>query len=275
MLINIVRRFVKRDPFMKQNLWIALVFLGGGLTSVCAKAAGVQSLTSSPNGPNASATFTQANPVRVDLQPWQQRRIEFIKTIQGVRKGDPVARKDFDRILTEFETHAFSRTPLENMELLGVFYVPKDGIEKSLSVVIANAVLGWYDALRYASASGRAEIINNEGFFKKAFVLAGPDTTNEAIQFLKNNPDKVAKSLAQGFLFADKFRETSSYDHHWPSAYGLERVICATGGSCKAPSAMPEDQWDKAWEEAKRRVAAYYQIAKPSTATENSAVVSH
>lgn len=259
---------------MKQILWIALGFLVF-ITSVSTKAADIQSPTSSPNGPNASATFTQAKPVRVDLQPWQQRRIEFIKTVQGVRKGDPVARKDFDRILTEFETHAFSRTPLENMELLGVFYVPKDGIEKSMPVVIANAVLGWYDALRFASETGRAELINNEGFFKKAFILAGPDTTNKAIQFLKNNPDKVAKSLAQGFLFADKFRETSTYDRHWPSAYGLEQVICATGGSCQAPPAMPREQWDKAWEEAKQRVTAYYQVTKPSTATGNSAIIPH
>lgn len=259
---------------MKQIAWIALGFLVF-LTSVCAEAAGVLSPTSLSNDPNTLATFTQAKPIRVDLQPWQQRRIEFIKTVHGVRNGDPVARKDFDRILTDFETHAFDRTPLENMELLGVFYVPKDGIEKTLPVVIANAVLGWYDALRFASESGRAEIINKEGFFKKAFILNGPDTTNKTILFLKNNPDKVAKMLEQGFLFADKFRETSSYDRHWPSAYGLERVICATGGSCQAPPAIPKGQWDNAWEEAKKRVTAYYQVAKPSTTVENSAVVPH
>lgn len=245
------------------------------LTSVCAKAGSVQSQTSLPDGPAASAAPTQAKPIQVDLQPWQQRRMEFIKTVQGLHKGDSIARKDFDAVLTEFETHAFSRTPMENMEILGVFYVPKDGIEKSMSIVIANAVLGWYDALRFASESGRAEIINNEGFFKKAFVLGGPDMANKAAQFLQNDPGKIAKSLAQGFSFADKFRETSNYDRHWPSAYGLERVICASGGSCKAPPPMPEDQWDKAWEEAKRRVTAYYQVTRPSAAAENSAVVSH
>jgi hypothetical protein len=238
------------------------------LTSLYAKAEGV-------DGTVASTTSTQAKPVQVDLQPWQQRRMKFIKTVQGLRKGDPIARKDFDTILTEFETHPFSRTPLENMELLGVFYVPKDGLEKSMSIVIANATLGCYDALRFASESGRAEIINNEGFFKKAFVLGGPDMANKAVQFLQNDPGKVAKSLTQGFSFAERRRDTSDYDHHWPSAYGLERTICAQGGSCVAPQPMPKEQWDKAWEEAKRRVTAYYQVTKPSAAPENSAAVSH
>lgn len=259
---------------MKRIICIALgcmVFL----TSVCVKAEGIQSQAPLPNGATTSAAPSHTKPIQIDLQPWQQRRLEFIKTVQNLRKGDPIAQKDFDIILTEFETHAFSRTPLENMELLGVFYVPKDGIEKGMSVIIANAVLGWYDALRFASESGRAEIINNEGFFKKAFILGGPDIANKAVQFLQNDPDKIAKSLAQGFSFAERFRDTSNYDRHWPSAYGLERIICAQGGSCIAPPPMPKEQWDKAWEEAKQRVTAYYQVAKPSVAVENSAVFSH
>lgn len=256
---------------MKQITWITLgviVFL----TSVCAKAAGVQPQASLSDSTAATTTSTQTKPIQVTLQPWQQRRMGFIKTTQDASKGDLVARKDFDAILTEFETHAFSRTPLENMELLGVFYVPKDGIEKSMSVVIANAVLGWYDALRFASESGRDEIFHNEGFFKKALILGGPDSTNKAVQFLQNNPDKIAKSLAQGFAFADKFRETSNYDRHWPSVYGLERVICATGGSCKTPPPMPKDQWDKAWEEAKLRVTTYYQVSKPPASTDDHSI---
>lgn len=244
------------------------------LTSVCAKAGDFQSQTPLPNLTATSSVPVQANPIQIGLQPWQQRRMEFIKTVQNLRKGDPIARKDFDAILTEFETHPFNRTPLENMELLGVFYVPKDGIENSMSIVIANAVLGWYDALRFASESGRAEIINNEGFFKKAFILGGPDVANKAVKFLQNDPDKVAKSLVQGFSFAEGRRNTSEYDHHWPSAYGLERTICAQGGSCVAPPPMPKEQWDKAWEEAKQRVTAYYQVTKPPVA-ETPPVVSH
>lgn len=258
---------------MKQVIWLNFCVLIL-ISSAYAKAEGTQIQTSLPNSNAASGTPTQAKPIQVKLQAWQQRRMAFAKTVQGIRKGDPDAKKDFDRILTEFETHAFSRTPMENMELLGVFYVPKDGIEKSMPIIIANAVLGWYDALRFGSESGRAEIINNEGFFKKAIVLGGPDMANKAVQFLQNNPDKIAQSLSLGFSFADKFRETSNYDRHWPSAYGLERVICATGGSCQEPTQMPRDQWDKAWEDAKKRVATYYQVTKPSAAA-NSVIVPH
>ena len=98
----------------------------------------------------------------------------------------------------------------------------------------------------------------------------------EAVNFLRNNPDKIAESLVQGFLFAEKFRETSNYDRHWPSAYGLEAIISALDGSCqeKEIPALPKDQWDNAWEEAKQRISAYYQVTTPST-IENSIDVSH
>ncbi len=208
-------------------------------------------------------TFITKEKLQVELQPWQQRRSETMKTVQAFIDGDPNAEKGFDALLTEFETRPFSRTPLENMEILSAFYVPRDGFEKCMPVVILNSVLGWYDALRFASASGRAEIIHNEGFFKMAFTLGGTDS--EAVNFLRNNPDKIAKSLEQGFLFAEKYRETSDYDRHWPSSYGLEGIISALDGSCQEIPALPKDQWDNAWEEAKQRTSAYYQVTTPST----------
>ncbi len=217
-------------------------------------------------------TIITKEKLQVDLQPWQQRRLETMKTVQGFIDGDQSAGKGFDALLTEFETRPFSRTPLENMEILSAFYVPRDGFDKCMSAVIMNAVLGWYDALRFASASGRAEIVHNERFFKMAFTLGGTDS--EAVNFLRNNPDKIAESLVQGFLFAEKFRETSDYDRHWPSAYGLEVIISALNGSCKEIPALPKDQWDNAWEEAKQQISAYYQVTTPST-IENSIDVSH
>lgn len=220
-----------------------------------------EAIRSKLNG--TEVTFITKEKLQVDLQPWQQHRLETMKTVQGFIDGDPSAGKGFDALLTEFETRPFSRTPLENMEIISVYYVPKDGIEKCMPAVIVNAVLGWYDALRFASASGRTEIFHNEGFFKMAFTLGGADS--EAVNFLRNNPDKIAESLVQGFLFAEKFRETSDYDRHWPSAYGLEGIISALDGSCKEIPALPKDQWDNAWEEAKQRISAYYQVTTPST----------
>jgi hypothetical protein len=130
-------------------------------------------------------------------------------------------------------------------------------------VVVQNLVLGWYDALRFASESGRAEIINNEGFFKKAFTQGGADVTNRAVKFLEGNPDRVHALIAQGISIAEKYRDTNNYDRHWPTAYGLERFICAQGGTCKEPTELPKEQWDGAWEEAKHRVSTYFESVKP------------
>ena len=200
--------------------------------------------------------------IQVQLQPWQKRRADFSKIVQGLRENNPDAKRDFDAVLTEFETRTLSRTPIENMEILGVFYVPKDGMDPALSVIAMNAVLGWYDALRFASESGRAEITNNEGFFKKPIILGGSDSQRKAVNFLQGNPKRVTDLLEQGMSYADKFRETASYDRTWVTAYGMEKYICATGGSCESPRALPKEQWNDAWKEAKQRVTSYYSVPK-------------
>jgi hypothetical protein len=202
-------------------------------------------------------------PVHVEMQPWQVRRAAYQKIAQRLRHGDFSAGKDFDAVLTEFETRILSRTPIENLEILGDFYIPKEGADPALLVVAENLVLGWYDALRFASESGRAEIINNEGFFKLAFTRAGADATSKAMTFIESNPDRVHELIVQGISIADKFRETNNYDRHWPTAYGLERFICAQGGPCKGPTQLPKERWDEAWEEAKHRVTMYFEYTKP------------
>jgi hypothetical protein len=203
-------------------------------------------------------------PVHVQLQPWQVRRAAYENLVQRLRHGDFSAGKEYDAVLTEFDTRILSRTPIEELEILGDFYIPKQGLDPALLVVVQNLVLGWYDALRFGSESGRAEIVNNEGFFKKAFTRGGPDVTNKAAQFLKDDPDRVQVLIAQGIAIAEKFRETSNYDRRWPTAYGLERIICAQGGPCQDPTALPKEQWDAAWDQAKQRVRMYFEPAKPN-----------
>lgn len=63
-----------------------------------------------------------------------------------------------------------------------------------------------------------------------------------------------------GVAYADKFRETSSYDRQWPTGYGLERVICASGEAekCKAPRSLPKDQRGAAWVESRKTVTDYF-----------------
>lgn len=213
----------------------------------------------------ANAQATQAVLKAPPLQPWQERRAQLDQTIRGADSGDSSAAKQFEQVLTELEKNPYGRTPIENLEIFGAYYLPNEGVETTLPLIATNLLLGWYDTLRFASPSGKAEILNNEKFFDKAFVLSSPAVTAKTRTFLHSHPDQVADLIAQGFGYAEKSRETQSYDRHWPSAYGLERILCASGGDCKERPALPKDQWDSAWAAAKSRVQEYFNV-KPAAA---------
>jgi hypothetical protein len=194
------------------------------------------------------------------LQEWQVRREKLDHVIVGARRNDPEALKQFDQILTDMEEHPLDRTPIEALDIVGSYYLPNEGIESSLTLVVTHLVLGWYDVLRFASPSGRAEITDKEQFFKRALVLAGKDVTDKSLEFLQDHQDRVAQLVQQGVIYADKFRDTPSYDRQWPSAYGLERILCASGAAdkCKASRLLPKEQWDAAWAESKKAVTDYF-----------------
>lgn len=193
------------------------------------------------------------------LQDWQVRRAKLDHAIMGARQNDAGALKEFDQILTELEKHPHDRTPLEILDIIGAYYVPNEGLESSLSLIVTNLVLGWYDVLRFASPSGRAEIIDNEQFFKRALVLSGKDVTDKSFTFLSDHQDRVSQLVDEGLRDADRFRDMPSYDRQWPTAYGLERILCASGEpeKCKV-SSLPRDQWDAAWAKSKKAVTDYF-----------------
>lgn len=194
------------------------------------------------------------------LQEWQARRAQLDHTIIGARQKDPDALKQFDQILTDMEQHPHARTPLEVLDVLGTYYVPNEALENCLSTVVTQLVLGWYDVLRFASPSGRAEIIDNEQFFQRAMVLSGPEVTDKSHQFLKEHQDRVAQLVQQGISVAEKFRDDQGYDRQWPTGFGLERMLCASGEAekCNARPPLPKDQWDAAWAESKKTVTEYF-----------------
>lgn len=197
-----------------------------------------------------------AQAVEIAPQPWQVRRAEYAKTLQGVAKHDPGSLKTFDDILTEFDAAKMTRTPLENMDILGTYYVPREGVEKNLPVIAMMATLGWYDTLRFASESGKAEI--SQSLFKIPLALAGPAATAQAVKLFNEDPAQTERSVTQGIGFAAKVRNKVNYDQQWPTAFGLERMICAQGGACDKISPLPASEWDAAWAEAEKRVRAYY-----------------
>lgn len=102
---------------------------------------------------------TAQSPLRAPpLQPWQVRREQLDHTITGARQNDPAAMQQLDPILTELEQHPLGRTPIEVLDIVGSYYVPNEGIDSSLSVIVTQLVLGWYDVLRYASRSGARKL---------------------------------------------------------------------------------------------------------------------
>jgi hypothetical protein len=194
----------------------------------------------------------------IKLEAWKIRRLERLKIIKDALAPNAAKSQAFDHLLTNFEHHQVAQTPLENMDLLGLFYARSEGIAKALPVIVMNATLGWYDALRFGSPSGQAEIVNNERFFKHAFVLAGKERINEYLEFAKSHPEEIQAAIDQGMIFAEKFKNSEEYDRRWPTAYGLERMTCALGGTCPSPVEAPQSQWNALWDQAKLRVKTYY-----------------
>jgi hypothetical protein len=196
-----------------------------------------------------------------DMRPWQARRAESQAVIiAGLAKGaNPAAVKALDQLLTDFEAHPVARTPLENLDLIGRFYVEKDGVEACLSVVVMNSVLGWYDALRFGSASGRAEIQDNEHFFGRVYILGGKPAAEKLVGLVEKNPKKLKDLVEQGLGFAEKYKDVKSYDRQWPLSFGMERVLNTMGGH-EEIKPLPEAEWGNAWKEARNGVKSYYGI---------------
>lgn len=209
--------------------------------------------------------------VETPQDAWQTRRTQTISAIRILRdeSADKAqreeARKSFDATLTRFEKDSFSFTPMEAMDLFQVFYVPNEPgkMEGLLKLVAIQATLGWYDALRFADESGRAEIVNNEAFFKRALMVR----KDEFIEFLEKEPAKAANSVAQAIQIARRVSQQDAlvhYDVRWPASYGLMRMQCGMEGAktCLKPTEMPKKDWPAAFTEAAARVTRYYRINK-------------
>jgi len=207
------------------------------------------------------ADVGKAIAVPVEAKAWQERRLESRRIIKDglANPADPKAYKALDALLTDYETRILTKTPFENLDLVGLFYMPRDGVAECLPIVVQNCVLGWYDALRFASESGRAEIVNNERLFGMVYLLGGSAVKADVVKLTKEHPDIVKAKVQLGLELAEKFRNTENYDRQWPSAYGLERMINSMGGN-SVQSPLQRKDWDKAWEEAKVKVSAYYGV---------------
>lgn len=187
---------------------------------------------------------------------WQERRVRFAEIVEGVRAGSLVAQAELDQVLAEFEAQNPARTPIENLDILGICYVQAEGVERTLAPIAFNAMLGWYDVLRFASESGREEIA--QGFFKLPFVLAGTQASAQAAQFFDEQPEKTAELVAHGIELARMKRGMPGHEERWPVAYGLEAALYVQTGSAESIAALAKGEWDQAWIAAEQRVRAYY-----------------
>jgi hypothetical protein len=152
---------------------------------------------------------------------------------------------------------------MEAMDIYGAFYVPNEGaknIGSLLQMVSMFAIVGLYDANRFADASARAEIMNNEGFLKRPFTLGGEAGVKQLMAFLENHPKEAEAAVSAGANMAAILADKAQYDVHWPTAYGLGRLTCAMEGkkTCPTPEALPKDKWKQAFSEAVQSVKHYY-----------------
>jgi hypothetical protein len=238
---------------MKLLVYCLLVL---AVTAVCPTVSKADDAT---NGPVRDSSSFHTIFVPAELEPWQKRRKAFAETIRGVQERKTTALLELDQVLTDYEKNPFQRTPIESMEILGVFYIPKDGVEPQFHLVVMYALLGWYDVLRFGSPSAQSELFTNERFFLKPFMLGGPRVISEALQLFKSKPERMKQQLASGIEYAEKWRDNTDYDHEWPASYGLARMMAAMNGKpLKSTEKMPKEQWDKAWQDAIKTVTWFY-----------------
>lgn len=208
-----------------------------------------------------SPPFAASAPIQ--LQEWEKRRAAFAETVAAVRKGDAIARKDFERTVRAFENQPFARTPLESMDILGSVFVPKVGLERILPVVVAHAALGLYDAKRFATRVGQAELLMSESFLRKPLTLAGPEQAAVSRKFFLDQPELAAALVQQGLRLAEAERLSPSYDTQWVTALGREGEFCPPGAQCPKYELPKREQWPQIWQEVRDQVTAFY-VVKPA-----------
>jgi len=226
-------------------------------------------VTATPSSTHAQGKVAQ---VQVPQDAWQVRSERTHAIIKVIRDPNATpaehakALREFDATLTAAEKGEL--TPIETMELFGVFYVPKELQKKSpdvgllLASIATQATLGWYDALRFADKSGRAEITNNEAFFTLPF----DQNAQVFIQFMKSHPSQAAAAVKIGIQYAREKVGANDihYDTRWAASYGLLRMQCALQNSktCEKPKPRPVSEWPALFDQAAQRVNSYYRAGE-------------
>ncbi len=209
--------------------------------------------------------YGRTTTVQLEAQPWQVHRSKTAELANGAAQKKPGAEKLFDARLSDFEKHTMDYTPVEIMEVLAKVYVPKSGLtESNVNLMAMAATLGWYDALRFASPTGKSELTDKEDFFMMALLAedkAGTPMATAWGALLKSSPVQARAWIAKGINMAEVMVKGKNvrYDQQWPSAYGHERVACARSAlGCETPASVPETKWPAAWSEASKMVVDFY-----------------
>ncbi|MFT7771919.1 hypothetical protein [Roseateles sp.] len=209
--------------------------------------------------PTAATVATAASaPAAAEQQEWQLRRQRFLQTIKLLQANDALARREFERQVRAFEQRPFSLTPLEAMDYIGAVFVPQAGVEKLLPLVAAQAALGLYDAARFGSTLGEAQLVDIESFLRLPLTWTGPEQTERSRAFLRDHPERAAQLVQDGLKLANGERIGTDYDVRWVRALGRCAPEIAAG--CPQPRDLPVSEWDDAWDKVKQRVAAYYRV---------------
>lgn len=245
-----------------RKICIAVTFLA--FISQLATAAEVTNVVSSDKLSQDNQNIGNTIVVDVKKQDWQVRRLEYFNAVKKYSKdpNDKEALATIDKALTIYEKQSWSITPMEAMDLIQTFYMPQEGVKKTMNMLVAEAILGYRDMLQWASASGKSEILWNEQFLTRAITNGGRDKKrmDEWLKFVEDKPDEAKKIVAEGVKLASIINsvKVNGYDRKWPTAYGLERMINSMEAKQDTVKDTPNIPDDKALNDAITKITAYY-----------------
>ena len=195
------------------------------------------------------------------VKEWQDRRSAsqkmFVLELKKAGKDEMQSAEVAGRIA---DWGNMRLTPLEMLDMLGIAALPKEGVENVLPAIMAVTIVALYDMKRFASDSAVKEILSKERLFVLPYSLAGQAEKKKALSFIAKNQEEVKRAFEEASLAAEEMKNSAAYHQGWSIAFGSEDPSCEDEECEFVIHRVPESEWEKTFEEAKKQVADFYRI---------------
>ena len=242
------------------------------LAALCASAvahAGAGQAAQAAAAPDASQQGASPAPSRqIPVQPapqaWQVRQAAFAQAVTALAHdaANAQAKQQVEQALGDQAATPGAFTPMESLDMLGAYYLPRDGVEKIMPLIVKQAFLGWVDALQWGSPSAQEEIVVDQKLFSRAFrTRDGKKMIDAWMAIVRNDPPRATTIVDLGLRLgmADNLVQGQlTYDRRWPTAFGLERTSAANGGPPVLPALAAQMGYVQAQRLASARIKAFY-----------------